>query len=684
MNLKRLAIYGIVINMKKVFIITILVMVFIATALVGGGFYAVAENEIVISKITKVNADGEIVDYDSTYSRDVTINYTFQTAHSYYVEVYKKVNATYEYVRTTDSKLVQEGKGIYTIIDDGDLRIDCMANDSNGDEIASISITIKSDVSAPSIPTIDTDGAMDVSHSESFSVGYVINYDTLSGIDFTRSNYMFKDVDGNVVIDETPVSEGYDKALVGGINQNGTLVFTIYDKAGNFIVAEKEYSLHYYVNSTAPTIVVTPSSGYSPNVMVTLSWPMGVSYKYYKIITNGTEQARTLYTTPFSITQEGTVEIRAYYFEDGEQTFVSKTINNVDKTPPTASSIAESINVKVNLTSAEPSVLSLTPNDARSGVKRVYLKNFGTEFTRSGINTFSLDVSARLGTSVIIVAEDNAGNVTEYNYPLNGYDKDRISYYANTFKNLNENAYDAVAWSELLNAYSRLSNLLSSADSTSGDISKYAQEVDSAIEGKHIVKVTITDIIDGLNNDFSATITENATNVKKGGKINLSVKKLDVSEGEFNEKISVGAAIAKFPSYEGYCFNLTLTDREAQPVTIYNQMSVSLTIPGVGKLAKVYSEKDGVLHQLSSTIENNVLTFQAESDGNFYLIVETDIPEDPGKGLMIGDKFFPLDLLLITGGIILGAMLLVGILTPILYKVIKDKKLSRKKFDYLK
>ena len=157
-----------------------------------------------------------------------------------------------------------------------------------------------------------------------------------------------------------------------------------------------------------------------------------------------------------------------------------------------------------------------------------------------------------------------------------------------------------------------------------------------------------------------------------------------MSEAEFNEKISVGATIAKFPAYQGYGFNLSLTDREGSAVTLHNQMSVSLTIPGANKLAKVYYEKDGVLIQLSSIIENNVLTFQTESYGNFYLIVETDMPKELGKGLTIGGKFYPMNLLLITGGIMLGAMVLVGVLTPIIYKVAKNKKNSRKKFDYLR
>ena len=683
MNLKWFYIYVILVKMKKIgFIITILIFTLMVSLLISMGTVAFAENEVTISHITKISADGEVVEYNNAYSRDVTINYTFETASAFYVNVYE-FNGGIAPIRTSEKILVVDKKGSYTVIDDGELRVDCIALDENDEELASISVVIRSDVSAPEAPSIDIDGVLQVSHSEPFSVLYVVNSDALSGVDFTRSTYCFKDVEGNVV-KEGIVTSDISKASISDINQNGTLIFTIYDKAGNFVVTERKYDQYYYVSSGAPAIVVTPSSGYSPNVMVSLSWPLGVSSKYYKLIVNGREQSRTAYTAPFSITQEGTVEIRAYYYEEGEQTFVSKTITNVDKTPPTSSSIAETIRVKVDLTSSSPIVLSLTPNDAKSGVKRVYLKNFGTEFTKNDVTSFSLDVTARLGTNVVIVAEDNAGNVTEYNYPLNGYDKEKINYYNSAFNNLNEDAYDTVAWSELLNAYSRLSNLLSHPDSSSGDISSYSKAVDRAIEGKHEVKVTVVESIDGLINDFSAEVASGATDVKKGGKLNLAVNKIATNEGELNEKISVGGTIAKFPSYEGYGFNLVLTDRENKAVTIYNQMSVSLTIPGVNKLAKVYYEKDGVLVQLSSSISNNVLTFQTENYGNFYLIVETDIPVDPGKGLMIGDKFYPLNLLLITGGIILGAMLLVGILTPVIYKLIKNKKTAGKKFNYLK
>lgn len=671
--------------MKKIgLLIFIVILSAVISCLTLGATIGFANDEIVLDEITKIDADGQEVAYENTYSRDVTLKYTFSTASFFAIKVYIKGTAEYEHLRTTDNFVVSEGRGTYKVLDEGDLRVDCIAKDANGFEIANISTYVKSDITAPLTPIVDVDGAMDLSHAGEFSVAYQINYDELSGVDFTRSTYRFEDENGNVIIDETNVYAGYDKALVGGIDRNGTLYLTIYDKAGNFIVGKKSYHAHYYVDSIAPTISVTPSTGYSKNVMVTLEWPQGVSYKYYRLVVNGKEQTKIAYTVPFSVESEGTVIVRAYYYENGSENYVTKTIDNVDKTPPTASSIEESIMVKVDLMSSTPVTLSLKARDARSGIKRVYLKNFGSEFTLVDTNTYLLDVTNRLGTNVTIVAEDNAGNSTDYNYPLNGYDKTKIDHYSSIFLGLDKNEYDEEGWESLLHQYNRLSNLISASSMDSGKIQSYSQELDRAIEGKYQVKVTLNNIISGLNNDFKVDIITGETSVKKGGKINVAIDKIDYSDAEINEKITVGATIAKYPNYDGYGFNVRLSNRNGEPITIYNQFSISLTIPGSNNLAQVYYEDEGVLTQLSSSIENGVITFNSMGYGNFYFIVEKEVETEQEKGLTIAGKFYPLDLLLIAGGIILGAIVLVGILTPIIYKAVKIKKINSKKFNYLR
>ncbi|MBQ9114967.1 MAG: hypothetical protein IJY07_03425, partial [Clostridia bacterium] len=643
-----------------------------------------ASTEIVVDSITKINADGEVINYDDTYSRDITINYTFTTATRYVIRVYTKDGGAYQYIRATTNQNVIEGKGKNTVIDEGELRIDCVAKDSTSAEIATISTFVKSDVTAPTKPTIDPDGVLEQIHSEPFSVAYIVGYDNLSGVDFTRSTYRFESLDGEVIISDTKVNAGYDKALIGGINQNGKIIFTIYDNAGNFIIAEESYTLYYFVDSTAPTITVTPDDEYSRNVMVSISWPIGVNYCAYRLVVNTSELAKKTYTAPFSIEEEGSVEVRAYYFSDGVETYVSKVINNIDRTPPVASTMEESVRTKVDLMSNTPVTLSLRAKDAESGIKRVDLKSYGYEFSLTDINIYSIDVTPWLGTNIILVAEDVAGNKTEFSYPLTGFDKNKIQQYSEAFLSLDQSTYDSYGWQEVINAYNRLSNLMGSQDSSSGTIAQYSKELDDAIAGNHQVKVTVSEMIDGLLNDFKAEIEVGATSVKRGGKLNLNVKKIDVSEAEFNEKMTIAATIAKFPAYNGYGFNLSLTGADGSAVTVLNRYTVSLTIPDSTKLAKVYYENNGILTQLSSTINNGVITFSVEGDGNFYFIVEKEPVVEQGKGLMIGDKFYSLELLLITGGIILGAIILVGVLTPLIYKIVKDKKLGRKKFNYLK
>lgn len=670
--------------MRKIslYILIAIFTMLISTMLISG-VVSYASEEISVSSITKVNAEGESVPYDESYSRDVSINYSFQGADSFVVKTYVKGVTGFVYSRTSDVIKVVDGKGSYKVLDEGEVRVDCIAKDIAGFEIETKSTVVLSDVTKPSAPQIDIDGAMDETHSTEFSVSYQIGYDALSGVDFSRSTYTYEDSEGNV-IKEGALQASYDKALISGINQNGTLTLMVYDKAGNFVLAKKSYDKHYYVNSSAPTITVTPENGYSKNVMVTINWPVGVSYKYYKVIVDGVEQAKKAYTAPFSLTDEGTVMVLAYYYEGGKESYVTKKITNVDKTGPNDESIRESIRVIVDLRSSTPAKISLRVRDALSGISKVYIKGFGTEFTRTDLNVYEVDATQRLGTTVTIVAVDNAGNQTEFTYSLTGYDRNKIEYYSSTYRSLNVNAYDESAWNALLNAYDRLSNLMTSQNSASGTIQTYAQEVDSAIEGKHQVSVTLKSVIDGLSNDFEGEVAIGATTVKKGGKINLLIDKVSLSEGELTEKMTIGATIAKFPAYEGFAFNIALTDSKGAPITVINQYSVSLTIPGVNKLAKVYYDNGGTITQLSSTIENGIITFNAEGGGNFYFIVEKELEEEQGKGLTIAGKFYPMNLLLIAGGIILGAIILVGVLTPIIYKVVKDKKLSGKKFNYLR
>ncbi len=672
--------------MKKILLLLIITMVVcFAFFAYGGSACALAEEEITVINISKEDAYGNVLPYiiaEAKYSRDVVINYSFQTASHFYVKVYEKVDGQFNYIRTSQTFDVVNGKGSYAIIDSGYLRVECIAKSSSTD-IASIDTYILSDLISPNAPSIDVDGTMNVVHADPFNVAYVINEDALSGVDYEKSYYKYIGTGGETLIAESRVAESPNKTMINGISANGTLVFRIYDKAGNFNECEKTYSLYNQTANLKPQITVSPSvEEYQKSFYVTIAWPQGTSNKLYRLQINGKEQGKKTYTTPIEITEEGEVKIMAYYLVGGVEHYEEKMITTVDNTPPTSSSIHESISTKIDLTSSSVLTLSVKPFDARSGIKRVYLKHFGTEFSLTDVRTYSLDATDRIGTSVTVVAEDYAGNTVEYAYSLTGFDREKINYYRNTYFSLNKASYDDVAWLELEEAFSRLSHLMSSQDSLSSDILVYSQTVDNKIKGNHTVKVTVEELIDGLTNDFKGTVNIDSTSVKKGGTLNLFVKKSNLESTVLEEKIRDAKSISGIRNATCYAFNLTLKDVNLNDVQVYDYYKFSFSIPS-GNIAKVYLEQNGVLTGVSVEIKNDTLTMRTKNQGNFFLVIDKEVVEER-KGLTIGDKFFPLDVLLTGGGIVLGVIVFVAILTPIIVYFIKKNKRSGNKFNYFK
>ncbi len=674
--------------MKRVlFIITLSIIVALSACLVASSVVAVAEGEeISVLNIWKKDGLGNTVPYvtsEAKYSRDVVLDYAFNEATHFYVNVFKKVNAEYVFVRTSETKEVVDGRGSYSVVDSGYLRVDCVAK-RGVEDIYTLNSYVLSDLDEPSVPIIDRDGAMDVVHADPFNVTYEVLGDALSGIDYQKSWYKYVDVNGEEVIPQTAIPEGPSVKGVNGINVNGKLIIRLYDNAGNFGEWEKAYSLYNQTDLFKPQITVSPAKEeYAKSFYVTIAWPQGTSQRYYKLQVNGNEQVRQPYTTPIEINTEGEVKVLAFYNVGGVEHYETETVAMVDATPPTSSSIHESIKTTVDLTGERVLTLSVKPFDARSGIKKVYLKNYLSEFTLTDVKTYSLDATERIGTSVTIVAEDYAGNTVEYAYSLSGFDREKIAKYSALYKSLNSDHYDATAWLEVTKAFERLSFLMSSQDSLSSEILVYSQTLEKLVEGKHSVNVKIDEIIDGLSNDFKAEFNQGSTNLKKGGTVNVGVSKVRLNETELQEKFKISSTIAAFPAYQGYAFNLTLKDVNGVSVTVYDYYKVSLSIPAVNKLAKVYGEENGTIKQLSAEIKDGVITFRAKSAGNFYLIVEDEVVER-GEGLTIGGKFFPLNVLLIAGGIMLGVIVLTAVVTPITVSIIKKKRRSGNAFNYFK
>ncbi len=674
--------------MKRVLLlITLSLILALSACIVVTGTVAVAEGEeISVLNIWKKDELGNTVPYvisEAKYSRDIVLDYSFNEATHFYVNVFKKVNAEYVFLRTSETKEVVDGKGSYSVVDSGYLRVDCVAKNGVND-IYTLNSYVLSDLEAPTTPVIDKEGTMDVVHADPFNVTYEISDDVLSGIDYQKSWYKYVDVNGDDVIPQTAIPEGPSVKGVTGINTNGTLIIRLYDNAGNFGEWEKAYSLYNQTDILKPQITVSPNKDeFSKSFYVTIAWPQGTSQKYYRLQVNGNEQVRQPYTTPIEIDTEGEVTVLAFYNVGGVEHYVTETVNMVDATAPTSSSIHESIKTTIDLMGESTLMLSVKPFDARSGIKRVYLKNYLSEFTLTDVKTYTLDATERIGTSVTIVAEDYAGNSVEYAYSLTGFDREKIVKYSELYSSLNKDAYDATAWIEVTRAFEQLAFLMSSQDSLSSEILVYSQTLEKLVEGKHAVKVTVNEVIDGLTNDFKAEFILGSTNVKKGGTINVGVSKVRLNETELQEKYKIASTIAAFPAYEGYAFNLNLKDVNGVTVTVYDYYKVSLSIPAVNKLAKVYCEDNGTIKQLSAEIKDGVITFRTKATGNFYFIVEDEVV-DRGEGLTIGGKFFPLNVLLIAGGAVLGVIVLTAIVTPLVIHLIKKKKRSGNAFNYFK
>ena len=75
--------------MKKISLyILIAIFTMLISTMLFSGVVSYANEEISVSSITKVNAEGENVPYDESYSWDVSINYSFQNYIIYIITFY--------------------------------------------------------------------------------------------------------------------------------------------------------------------------------------------------------------------------------------------------------------------------------------------------------------------------------------------------------------------------------------------------------------------------------------------------------------------------------------------------------------------------------------------------------------------------------------------------------------------
>lgn len=431
------------------------------------------------------------------------------------------------------------------------------------------------------------------------------------------------------------------------------------------------------VNPPKITLTPTDESGYASSVEVTIQWENTDSYKFYSVKgRTGIESGEIRYAAPFTITAEGVNEIKAYYFDtEGVKRYVTATVDYIDSTPPPSSAIAESIRCEIDLTAATPMLLTLRASDALSGVKRVYIKNFGREFyLKDGADSLYAVDCAGLSGYVYVTVEDNAGNTTDYGYQLNGYDITTINEYSAKFAALDESVYAREAWDGILEAYKNLSTALGDPATSSSVISSFKRAADEAADTAY----RITTVYSASNADVPTGIDASAaygyTDRPAGDALTLTAG--ECAAANYEDMKNTASAASGYLTPVTYAFSLALTSDDGA-ATVYREIEISANMPAGAEVAKVYyCNSEGVLELLSSEIRDGRLYFYTDSFGDFYLVSDLEYANNAseGDGLTIGDKFYPADTLWTAGGIILGVAVLGGLITVAALLIVNKKR----------
>lgn len=138
------------------------------------------------------------------------------------------------------------------------------------------------------------------------------------------------------------------------------------DNAGN--VMQRTMG-EYQIDKTppaAPTLVADKTEPTNKDVIVTINYPADASKKEYKV-DNG---QWTNYTSPVTMTQNGTVYARAFDQAGNVSAVSSYTVNNIDKVPPTPPTIKQEVDV-----------ITLIPGtDDRNGIADTQIRINGGEW----------------------------------------------------------------------------------------------------------------------------------------------------------------------------------------------------------------------------------------------------------------------------------------------------------------
>ena len=425
-----------------------------------------------------------------------------------------------------------------------------------------------------------------------------------------------------------------------------------------------------------PTIVLTPSDGWTTSVVVRIDYPNDATYKKYCIINpDGTVSQTYDYIGAFSISKSGSSTVRAYYKKsNNEISFIEKEVTKIDIDAPNRGTMANTIKKNVDLTAEKPVTISVVARDTGvgSGIRKVYADVFLYEFTlEGGADTYVLDIfhpdtNLLKMTSIGVIAEDNVGNRTSrvdcFN-PASTYWKD-IEDYVAKYRALDSNDYSENGWNKVISAYNALSVALNATTPVSSEIVNAEKAVDDAILGSFETTIKAQGEFFGVANMSAISVPNSALgNNKKGEKIDFLLRKTNKTDAELAPMVEELKTLSAYKNAGVFAFTFTAQDSKENAVTLTDNVEVTIGIPDKYEYGKVFY-KNGDVWELAeiTDIKDGKITFKADHTGEYYLVSD-GIEEVERKGVVIAGRFYSAELLGIAGGIAGALMILSFVIT---------------------
>lgn len=407
-----------------------------------------------------------------------------------------------------------------------------------------------------------------------------------------------------------------------------------------------------------------PAEGeYVSYVTVTINWNGVEKYKYGIIINDSPEVVRD-YTEPFRLTDEGTVRIYAYYYDaDRNIVSVSRTVDFIDSTAPY---FTGDVSCTVDFSEGKSAWIQISARDDLSGIAKMYVGAPSGEQQLmtlvDGANaTYAAECSV-YGDAVTVTAEDRAGNKTSFDYDLRYLDRAKIAEYAALYAQADPVRFTTEGWAEFQSAFEALEDALMRGKTQSGEILAAEQRVMLASGRGVKAVVRYAEINADLPTGLSVpNVDLSLTDALIGSDFIIEVASAKAAAEEISSNESAAALLSGYKNPVVSSFSISFTSA-SRNVTLGEPLTVTVNMPSMSSVAKIYVYSSGALRQISSSINSGRITFTVSGSGDYYLVGddERQIGESE-KGVTIGDKFFPASMLWTAGGIVVGVAALSGV-----------------------